>query len=180
MPLDSPDQPQPALTLAEARAQFIHLWGVSGTSWGVSKTLAQVHALLLLSPQALSTEDIMEQLTISRGNASMTVRELLDWGLVYKELRPGERREYFVAEKDMLQVTRCIIAARKRRELDQMKRTLDQLAQLPGDPADPDYRAYHTVLTDIQQLADVSDKLLTKLIKAERSWFWDRFLKLFL
>ena len=170
----------PALTLVEARAQFIHLWGVTGTSWGVSKTLAQVHALLLVSPVALSTEDIMSQLTISRGNASMTVRELLDWGLIYKELRAGERREFFVAEKDMLQVTRCIIRARKRRELDQMKRTLDQLAALPGDAADADYRAFHTALADIQQLATASDKLLTKLMQAERSWFWDKFFKLFL
>ena len=176
----NPDQPTPVLTLAEARAQFIHLWGVSGTSWGVSKTLAQLHALLLVSPQALSTEDMMEQLAISRGNASQTVRELLDWGLVYKELRPGERREFFVAEKDMLQVTRCIIAARKRRELDQMKRTLDQLAQLPGDAADPAYRAFHTALTDIQQLADTSDKLLTRLMKAERNWLLNKFFKLFL
>ena len=177
----SPEAPiQPTTSLAEAKAQFINLWGVSGTSWGVSKTLAQVHALLLVSPQALSTEDIMEQLSISRGNASQTVRELIDWGLIYKELRPGERREYFVAEKDLLRVTQCIIAARKRRELDQMKRTLDQLAQLPGDAADSEYQAYHTVLTDIQQLADVSDKLLTRLAKAERSWFWDKFLKLFL
>jgi len=176
----TPDQPTAPPTLAEAKAQFINLWGVSGTSWGVSKTLAQVHALLLVSPQALSTEDIMEQLTISRGNASQTVRELIDWGLIYKELRPGERREYFVAEKDMLRVTQCIIAARKRRELDQMKRTLDQLAQLPGNPADADYQAFHTVLTDIQQLADTSDKLLTRLMKAERNWFLDKFLKLFL
>ena len=171
----------PATTsLAEARAQFIHLWGVSGSSWGVSKTLAQVHALLLVSPAALSTEDIMAQLSISRGNASTTVRELLDWGLLYKELRPGERREYFVAEKDMLQVTRCIIRARKRRELDQMKRGLDQLAALPGDPADAEYRAFHTVLTDIQQLANASDKLLTRLMQAEKSWFWNTFLKLFM
>ena len=172
------DNPTP--TLAEAKAQFIHLWGVSGSGWGVSKTLAQVHALLLVSPAALSTEDIMEQLTISRGNASMTVRELIDWGLIYKELRPGERREFFVAEKDMLQVTRCIIRARKRRELDQMKRSLDQLAALPGDPADADYRAFHTALTDIQQLATVSDKLLTRLMQAEKSWFWNTFLKLFM
>ena len=180
MLLPDPDQPAPVPTLAEAKAQFIHLWGVTGTSWGVSKTLAQVHALLLVSPAALSTEDIMAQLTISRGNASMTVRELLDWGLIYKELRPGERREFFVAEKDMLQVTRCIIRARKRRELDQMKRTLDQLAALPGEAADADYRAFHTTLADIQQLATASDKLLTKLMQAERSWFWDKFFKLFL
>lgn len=180
MSIIDPSQPAATTTLAEAKAQFIHLWGVSGTSWGVSKTLAQVHALLLVSPAALSTEDIMSQLTISRGNASMTVRELLDWGLIYKELRPGERREFFVAEKDMLQVTRCIIRARKRRELDQMKRTLDQLAALPGDAADADYQAFHTTLTDIQQLATASDKLLTKLMLAERSWFWDKFFKLFL
>ena len=172
------DNPTP--TLAEAKVQFIHLWGVSGSGWGVSKTLAQVHALLLVSPAALSTEDIMEQLTISRGNASMTVRELIGWGLIYKELRPGERREFFVAEKDMLQVTRCIIRARKRRELDQMKRSLDQLAALPGDPADADYRAFHTALSDIQQLATVSDKLLTRLMQAEKSWFWNTFLKLFM
>jgi DNA-binding transcriptional regulator GbsR (MarR family) len=175
----NPTDPSPTLALAEAKAQFIHTWGVSGASWGVSKTLAQVHALLLVSPAALSTEDIMDQLTISRGNASMTVRELLDWGLIYKELRPGERREYFVAEKDMLQVTRCIIRARKRRELDQMKRSLDQLAALPGDPANADYRAFHTVLTDIQQLATVSDKMLTRLMQAEKNWFWDKFIRLF-
>ncbi|WP_236049367.1 GbsR/MarR family transcriptional regulator [Hymenobacter negativus] len=168
------------LTLAEAKAQFVHTWGVSGASWGVSKTLAQVHALLLVSAVALSTEDLMEQLKISRGNASMTVRELLDWGLIYKELRPGERREYFVAEKDMLQVTRCIIRARKRRELDQMKRSLDQLAALPGDPANAEYRAFHSALTDIQQLATVSDKLLNRLMHAEKSWFWDKFIKLFM
>ncbi|MBO2007631.1 hypothetical protein J4E00_01115 [Siccationidurans soli] len=146
----------------------------------MSKTLAQVHALLLVSAVALSTEDLMEQLKISRGNASMTVRELLDWGLIYKELRPGERREYFVAEKDMLQVTRCIIRARKRRELDQMKRSLDQLAALPGDPANAEYRAFHSALTDIQQLATVSDKLLNRLMHAEKSWFWDKFIKLFM
>lgn len=169
-----------APTLAEARTRFIHLWGVSGTSWGVSKTLAQVHALLLVSPGALSTEAIMSELTISRGNASMTVRELLDWGLIYKEHRPGERREFFVAEKDMLQVTRCIIRVRKRRELDPMKHSLDQLAALPGNPADPEYRAFHATLTDIQQLATVSDKMLNRLMQAEKSWFWDKFLKLFM
>ncbi len=175
-PTDTPG----ALTLAQAKAHFIRTWGVSGASWGVSKTLAQMHALLLVSSVALSTEDLMEQLTISRGNASMSVRELVDWGLVYKELRAGERREYFVAEKDMLQVTRCIVRVRKRRELDQMKRSLDQLAAVPGDPTDADYRAFHAVLSDIQQLATVSDKVLTRIMQAEKSWFWDKFIRLFM
>ncbi|GAA4385507.1 hypothetical protein GCM10023186_28930 [Hymenobacter koreensis] len=168
------------MTLDEAKAQFIHTWGTSGAGWGINRTMAQIHALLLVSAEALSTEDLMAQLQISRGNASMNVRELLDWGLVYKELRPGERREFFVAEKDMLQVTRCVIRERKRRELDAMKRSLDQLATLPGDPNDPAFQAYHRTLTDIQQLADNADRVLTRLMQAERSWFWDKFLKLFM
>lgn len=77
-------------------------------------------------------------------------------------------------------MTRCIIRARKRRELDQMKRTLDQLAALPGDAADAGQGAFHTTLADIQQLATAFDKLLTKLMQAERGWFWDKFFKLFL
>ena len=96
------------------------------------------------------------------------------------DLRAGERREYFVAEKDMLQVTRCIVRARKRRELDQMKRSLDPLAAVPGDPADAEYRAFHAVLSDIQQLATVSDQVLTRIMQAEKSWFWDKFIRLFM
>jgi DNA-binding transcriptional regulator GbsR (MarR family) len=178
-----PDQPQPAASnpaLEQAKAQFIQLWGASSANWGISRSLAQLHALLLVSPGALSTEDIMAQLQISRGNASMTVRELMDWGLIYKELKPGERREFFVAEKDMLQVTRCIIRERKRRELDAMKRSLAQLAALPGDPADPDYREFNRVLGDIQQLADSADSVLSGVMKAEKNWLVDKFLRMFL
>lgn len=180
LPTD-PTQPTPPITpLEQAKAQFIQLWGMSSANWGISRSLAQMHALLLVSPQALSTEDLMAQLQISRGNASMTVRELLDWGLVYKELRPGERREFFVAEKDMLQVTRCIIRERKRRELDAMKRSLGQLAALPGDPTDPEYREFHRVLSDIQQLADSADSVLSGVMNAEKNWLIDKFLRMFL
>ena len=150
---------EPTTRLAEAKAQFIHLWGVSGSRRGVSK---------------------MAQLTISRENASLTVRELLDWGLICKELRAGERREYFAAEKDVRQVTRCIIRARKRRELDQMKRRPDQLAAVPGDAAAAEYQAFYAVLTDIQQVATASDKMLMRLMRAERNWFWDKFIRLFM
>ncbi|WP_243635866.1 GbsR/MarR family transcriptional regulator [Hymenobacter edaphi] len=183
MPDPTNPTPDPAaaapLTLEQAKAQFIHLWGATSASWGINRTMAQMHALLLVSAEALSTEDLMAQLQISRGNASMTVRELLDWGLVYKALKPGERREYFVAEKDMLQVTRCIIRERKRRELDAMKRSLDQLAALPGDPTEPGYREFHRVLGDIQQLADSADTVLTGVMKAEKTWLIDKLLRMF-
>src|SRR5271163_2942662 len=89
------------MQLAEAKAKFIADWGRFGTNWGINRTMAQIHALLLVSPDALSAEEVMEQLSISRGNANMNLRELMDWGLVQKVIVPGERKEFFSAEKDI-------------------------------------------------------------------------------
>lgn len=68
----------------EAKTQFIETWGVLGSQWGINKTMAQIQALLLIAPNPLSTDTIMEELTISRGNANMSLRQLLDWGIIYK------------------------------------------------------------------------------------------------
>jgi len=89
------------MKLADAKNQFIASWGAFGTHWGINRTMAQVHALLLVSADPLSQDDIMEQLSVSRGNANMNIRELIDWGLVDRVIIPGERREYFSAEKDI-------------------------------------------------------------------------------
>ena len=78
------------MELAEARQKFIHSWGVLGSNWGINKTMAQIHALLLISNEPISTEDIMEELQISRGNTNMNVRTLMDWGIVTKEHKIGE------------------------------------------------------------------------------------------
>jgi DNA-binding transcriptional regulator GbsR (MarR family) len=102
------------MQLQEAKDKFVQAWGNFGSNWGINRTMAQVHALLLVSPQALSADDIMESLDISRGNANMNIRALIDWGLVYKENKNGERREYFIAEKDMWTVIRQIIIHRKK------------------------------------------------------------------
>ena len=79
----------------EAKKQFVQSWGTFGSDWGINKAMAQVHALLLISPKPLCTDEIMEELKISRGNANMTLRSLLDWGIIYKVIKPGERKEYF-------------------------------------------------------------------------------------
>lgn len=68
------------MELVEAKKKFIETWGKLGSEWGINRTMAQVHALLLISPEALTTEDIMETLDISRGNANMNLRELIGWG----------------------------------------------------------------------------------------------------
>ena len=100
------------MTLDEGKQKFLQSWGALGSSWGINRTMAQIHALLLISPEALSADEIMEELQISRGNANMNIRALIDWGLVFKELKPGERKEFFVAEKDMWEVVKCIITQR--------------------------------------------------------------------
>ena len=69
----------------EAKDKFISTWGSLGTLWGINKAMAQIQSLLFISTKALSMEEIMEELKISRGNTSMNLRQLMDWGIVTKE-----------------------------------------------------------------------------------------------
>lgn len=115
------------MTLKESKAKFIETWGLLGSQWGVNKSVAQVHALLLMAPRPLSTDQIMEELVISRGNAHMSLRMLVDWGIVYKRVLPGERKEYYEAEKDVWTWSHRIGAVRKQRELDPVLAVLGEL-----------------------------------------------------
>jgi DNA-binding transcriptional regulator GbsR (MarR family) len=166
-----------ALKLAEGKEQFISSWGAFATHWGINKTMAQVHALLLISPEALSAEEIMEQLQISRGNVNMNVRELIDWSLVERVTIVGERREFFVAEKDIWKVVTQIIKERKKRELEPMMRLMKQLQEVPNDKS-PEYKAYKSTIDGIIKYGEQADKTFEKLIRAEESWFWSSFIKL--
>ena len=83
----------------EAKNKFINTWGSLGTLWGINKAMAQIHALLYVSPKPLSMEEIMADLHISRGNTSMNLRQLIDWGIVFKTSVAGERKEFFKSEK---------------------------------------------------------------------------------
>ena len=118
------------MKLDEAKIKYIQTWGSLATSWGINKTMAQVHALLLVSTKPLSAEDIMETLQISRGNVNMNVRALIDWGIVTKEFVVGERKEFFVAEKEMWEVVKKIVIQRKKRELEPVIKVLDEITSL--------------------------------------------------
>ena len=107
------------MNLEEAKIEFVQSWGVLGSSWGINKAMAQIHALLLISPEALSAEEVMDKLQISRGNANMNLRALIDWGIIHKELRIGERKEFFKAEKDIIELARIITAERRKKKLNQ-------------------------------------------------------------
>ena len=166
------------MQLEEGKEKFIQAWGTLGSSWGINRTMAQVHALLLISPEALSTEDVMQELNVSRGNANMNLRALIDWGLISKELRPGERKEYFVAEKDMWKVAKQVIRERRKRELEPMLRILDELKQVEGAKGDKNTEAFTESIGNLHDLATKADKTLNTMLRADEHWFLGSFMKL--
>lgn len=167
------------MELQEARLKFIESWGKLGSEWGINRTMAQVHALLLITPGELTTEEIMETLQISRGNANMTLRDLIGWGLVEKKHRAGERKEYFFADKDTWNIARQVAKERRKRELDPVLKVLNELTQVKGDDNDPEYKTFIKSITDINKLAKNVDGTLETMIKAEENWFWRSILKVF-
>jgi len=167
------------MKLTEARQQFISNWGAFGTHWGINRTMAQIHALLLVSPDPLTQDDIMEELNISRGNVNMNIRELINWGLVERVLLPGERKEYFSAEKDIWKVIKQIVKERKKRELEPMLGLLDKLEDVEGDKRDKNVKAFIDTVSNIKKLGRQADKTLDVMIKAEENWFVNNLVKFF-
>ena len=167
------------MKLAEAKQQFISSWGAFGTHWGINRTMAQIHALLMVSPDPMTQDDLMEQLDISRGNVNMNIRELITWGLVDRVILPGERREYFTAEKDIWKVATQIIRERKKRELDPMLKLLSQLEKIEGDKKDKEIKQFVDTVSSIKKLGLQADKTLDVMIKADESWFLGGLMKMF-
>ena len=164
------------MKLEEGKEKFIQSWGTLGSAWGVNRTMAQIHALLLISPEALSAQEIMDELKISLGNANMNLRALVDWGLVYKQLKPGERKDFFVAEKDMWNVVTKIVAQRKKKELEPVLRVLDDISNVEGSGKETE--EFKKTVKDIQDFSENADKSLERLIKADSKWFLSIFMKM--
>jgi len=166
------------MKLPEAKQQFISSWGAFGTHWGINRTMAQIHALLLISPDPLTQDDIMEDLNISRGNTNMNIRELINWGLVERVILPGERKEYFTAEKDIWKVVKQIVKERKKRELEPMMQLLDKLEDVEGDKKDKKVKTFVDTVSSIKRLGLQADKTLDVMIKAEENWFVSNLMKI--
>jgi DNA-binding transcriptional regulator GbsR (MarR family) len=162
----------------EAKEKFIQAWGALGSNWGINRTMASMHALLMISDEPLSTEDIMEQLQISRGNVNMNIRELMDWGLARKEYRSGERKDLFVGEKDIYKVAKQIMINRKKKELEPVMNLLLEVRQFDYKKNDPAEKAFVTTIKNIESFAEQADKTLDKMIRADENWFLSTFIKL--
>jgi DNA-binding transcriptional regulator GbsR (MarR family) len=106
------------VNLTPAAQKFVLHWGEMGQAWGINRTMAQVHALLFVSPSPLDAEEISKLLDVSRSNVSTSLRELITWGVVKRVHIIGDRRDRFEALKDVMETFRVIMAERKRREMD--------------------------------------------------------------
>lgn len=165
------------MKIEEARENFIQLWGTLGSNWGINRTMAQVHALLMISPKALSAEEIMEALSISRGNVNMNVRELINWNLVYKELKYGDRKEYFRAEKDMWEVAIRVAQERRKREITPLRNTLIDMAKIENSKGSPEAEEFIKMVKSIDSLVAKLDKVADVVIKAEENWFFGKLIR---
>jgi DNA-binding transcriptional regulator GbsR (MarR family) len=129
-----------AARLRAAQHRFVAEWGALGSAWGINRSMAAIHARLLVSSQPLCTDDLMADLDLSRGNTSTNVRELVGWGLVRPVLIQGERKQFFAAEKDPWKIFGTIVRERLRRELDPALGTLTDVAAMTegieGEEAD--------------------------------------------
>ena len=113
-----------------ARNLFVRRWGEMAASWGISRTMAEIHALLYLATEPLCTDDVMEQLAVSRGSASINLRELVKWGLINRVHHRGDRKEYFGAEHDVWQMFETIVRERRRREVQPIVETIQRCVQM--------------------------------------------------
>lgn len=127
--------------LTQAQDQFIAVWGQMGSAWGISRTMAEVHALLYITGEPLCTDDIMERLEISRGNASMSLRALLEWGIVSRTHKRGDRKEYFQAEQHVWTLFRAIVRERIKREVDPLMASLYEIRDITQPHQRADARA---------------------------------------
>lgn len=158
----------------EAKNKFIQTWGALGSQWGINKTMAQIHALLMVSHTEISMEDIMDELQISRGNASMNLRALMEWGIVYKAYKPGERKEYFTAEKDLDELAIKVAKERSKREIQPALKVLKEVSNMQADNSleeqhfvNQTTKLYDFVLkvdTILDKITEYKDNWLSKLL----------------
>ena len=120
----------------------------------------------------------MEQLQISRGNANLNIRALIDWGLVEKIIKTGERREFFKAEKDIWKVFTQVVKERRKRELEPVLKALEEISKVEGDKKDAEVKEFLKVTGDLRDFAQKADKTLDRFIKADENWFLSSFMKL--
>ena len=159
----------PQAALENARDEFVTQWGAMGSAWGINRTMAQIHALLLTSTRSLSTDEIMAELHISRGNANTNLRDLVGWGLIRSVIRKGERKEYFEAEKDVWKIFCTIARERKRREVSPAMEVLRKCVDDTKTIASPEAKEFNRRMTELLQFMQMGEKILERIAGSEQN-----------
>lgn len=157
------------MKLSEAKEKYIQTWGTFATNWGINRTMAQVHALLLASGKPLSTDEVMEQLEISRGNANMNLRALIDWGIVRKEFIKGDRKEYFIAEKDVWYLFKQITKERRKREIEPVISFLEELKNIDDNESE-EAKEFIKLMSDFSSVTGKINNIMDLAIKSDDHW----------
>ncbi len=155
--------------LGQARDEFVSQWGAIGSAWGINRTMAQIHALLMVTPRPLTTDEIMDDLKISRGNAHGNLRELVSWGLIRSVVRKGERKEYFEAEKDVWKMFCIVMRERRRRELRPAMTVLQDCAARTKGLKGSEAAAFNKQIKALGDFLDLTDNVITKVTRSEQS-----------
>ena len=161
--------------LSPAEQRFILHWGEMGTRWGISRTVAEIHALLYLSPAALTAEEIAGTLSVARSNVSTSLKELQSWGLVSVGHVLGDRRDHYESVKDVWELFKVILDGRKRREVDPtvtvLRECVDELEKAGASASHSKERLeemlvfFETVTKAYEQARDMSKDDLLRLFK---------------
>ena len=149
--------------LEQAREEFIAQWGAMGTQWGINRTMAQIHALLMTVAEPMSTDEVMEALEISRGNAHANLKELVAWGLLRVVVKKGERREYFEAEKDVWRIFTVVARERKRREIDPALEVVRRCAEESRGIATLEGRAFHEQMRQLEEFVEFASRMADRV-----------------
>lgn len=160
----------PKEILQRAQDQFVLEWGRMSSSWGINRTMAQIHALLFVTGVPLEVNEIMDRLQISRGNASMNLRELMDWGVVRRFRQPGDRKDTYVSETDPFLSIVKIVKERKRREIDPTTDAIREvIAKLPENISNEEVRSLRSRLTALLEIFDLMDAAYKQVFAYELS-----------
>lgn len=152
----------------EAKKKFVDYWGTMSAKWGVPPAMAQIHALLLASPEPLCANQICDELGLSAGSVSTNLRDLEQWGLVHRHTQAGRTKDHYTAEKDMWVVVRQIVKNRKERELDPMFKILDELCEL--EPTCPHSEQLCNTIQDIRKFTHKANDLLNLFLRNDANW----------
>src|SRR3954471_6400643 len=161
--------------LRTAQDTFIRRWGEMAQTWGINRTMGEIFAFCYITGQPQCTDDVMERLNISRGNASMSLRALVDWGIIRRMHRRGERREYFESIGDVWEMFSIIAAERKRREMDPVLETIKQCQRMLDETSlgrgarDESIQITRQRLAGMEEFMEVTNKIFQQFVSNAKS-----------